>query len=184
MKKQPKDDYRYFKIFIIILNILGISCLIYFSIPYLKHDMSIPNPNAMLSSYLWDSCGFVLTLGLIPLITVNTLAYILIDLKNKKIKFIYFMPSILCFLIVCHYLFIATDWNGETESESEHIATIDCAINENQYAYKIYQEKNGEFSLEMDDDDKIPISNVDYTSKDSITKSIENYYKNNGGSCS
>ena len=50
-KKQK--DYKWFKIFVIILNIIGIGCLIYFSIPYLRHDMSVHNPNAMLTSYSW-----------------------------------------------------------------------------------------------------------------------------------
>ena len=178
-KKQ--NDYKWFKIFVIILNIIGIGCLIYFAIPYLRHDMSVHNPNAMLASYSWDSCGFILTLGLIPLLIANIMAYKFIDLKNNKIKLLYFIPSIICLIIVCHYLFIATDW--KEEKVKEPIATMKCAINGNHYTYQIYEEDNGEFSVGMEDNDKMPLSVIDYTNKDTIINSIEKYYKSNGGMC-
>ena len=178
-KKQK--DYKWFKIFVVILNIIGIGCLINFVIPYLRHDMSIRNPNAMLASYSWDSCGFILTLGLIPLLIANIMAYRFIDLKNKKLKLLYFIPSILSLIIACHYLFIATDW--KEEKVKEPIATIKCSIKGKNYTYHIFQEDNGEFSLEMEDNDTILLSTIDYTSKDTIADSIEKYYKVNGGMC-
>ena len=49
--------------------------------------------------------------------------------------------------------------------------------------YYIYKEDNDEYSVGMEDDDKIPLSAIDYASKETIIKSIENYYKNNGGMC-
>ena len=69
------------KLFIIILNILEVLCLCYFIVPYVLHDMSIRNPDTMLSSYSWDSAGFVLLLGFLPLLVANSLAY-----KNIKIN--------------------------------------------------------------------------------------------------
>lgn len=77
-----KNDINPKKIFIVVLNIIGIVCLIYFAIPFVIHDMSIPNPNTMLAGYRWDTCGFVLTLGLIPLIVANVMAYIFVDSKK------------------------------------------------------------------------------------------------------
>lgn len=173
-----KNDYKVLKIFIIVFNIIGVICLIYFSIPYLRHDMSIPNPNSMLASYSWDSSGFLLTLGFIPLLIVNILAYKFLDLK-KVIKFLFFIPSIFCLVIVCHYLFVANEWKSE---KNEPIETIRCELDGKVYVYKIYYE-NDEYSLGIDEKDKLDLSVIDYFSKDSILKSIEEYYKKNGGIC-
>ena len=78
-------------------------------------------------------------------------------------------------------MFIATDW--KEENVIEPIATMKCSINGKNYTYKIFQEDNGDFSLGIKEDDIIPLSLVDYSSKDSIVESIENYYKVNGGMC-
>ena len=186
-KKMVKDiskkqkDYKWFKIFIIVLNIIGILCLIYFAIPYLRHDMSIPNPNAMLASYSWDTCGFILTLGFIPLLFANIMAFIFVDLKHKLLKLLYFIPSIICLIIVAHYLLIATEWKDAEVKEP--ISVMKCAANGNVYVYKIYQEDNGEYSLGMDEKDNIPLSVIDYSSKEFMVESIENYYKSIGGGC-
>ena len=93
-----------------ILNIIGVLCLVYFAIPYIMHDISIKNSNSMLSTYTWDMCGFTLTIGLIPLLIANFLAYKYLDLKYKKLKIVFYIPSIICLLIVMHYLLIATNW--------------------------------------------------------------------------
>lgn len=178
-KKQK--DYKLFKIFIIILNVIGILCLIYFSITYLMHDNSISNPNAMLPTYTWDSCGFILTLGLIPLLVANIMAYIFIELKIKILKLLYFIPSIFCLIIVVHYLFFATEW--KEEKAKDPIATIKCNLNDKFYVYKVYLEDNGEYSLGMEEDDELPLSVIDYTNEETIFESIERYYKNNGGMC-
>ncbi len=178
-KKQK--NLKWLTIVVIIINIIGILCLVYFAIPYLRHDMSIHNPNAMLTSYSWDSCGFILTLGLIPLIIANIMAYFFVSLKNKKLKSLFFLPSIICLIIVVHYLFVATSW--ENEEIKEPIATMKCVLEENYYIYKIYKEENNEYSVEMEENDPLPLSVIDYTSKDTIIKSIENYYINNGGMC-
>lgn len=176
-----KKNYKFFQILIIVINIIGLGCLIYFMIPYIIHDMSIRNPNAMLASYSWDSCGFILTIGSIPLLIANIMAYKFIDLKSNKIKLLYFIPSIICLIIVCHYLFAATDW--KEEKVKKPIATMKCAIKGNHYTYQIYEEDKGEFSVGIEDNDKLPLSVIDYTNKDTIINSIEKYYKSNGGMC-
>ena len=161
---------------IVVINIIGILCLIYFIIPYVRHDMSIPNPSAMLASYSWDTSGFILTLGLIPLIIVNTLAFIFV---KTKLRILYFIPSIVCLIIVGHYLIFQNDWNDETQ---EPIYTMKCSIDEKVYVYKIYYEGN-EYSLGMDEKDNLPLEVIDYTNEDTIINSIENYYKENNGMC-
>lgn len=58
-----------------------------------------------------------------------------------------------------------------------------CAIKGNHYTYQIYEEDNGEFSVGMEENDKMPLSVIDYTNKDTIINSIEKYYKSNGRMC-
>lgn len=178
---ENKKNIKLLKLFIIILNIFGIGCLIYFIVPYLKHDMTIPNQSAMLASYSWDSCGFILTLGFIPLLISNIMAYLFIETGQKTLKKLFFILSLICFIVVIHYLFIATDW---TKSEAEEpISTMKCSIDGKYYVYEIFLENNGEFALGIDDNDDLPLSEIDYSNKDTIIESIENYYKNNGGMC-
>ncbi|MBO7079141.1 MAG: hypothetical protein J6W64_04965, partial [Bacilli bacterium] len=59
-----------------------------------------------------------------------------------------------------------------------------CSTEGRTYIYKIYKEDNGTYSLSMDENDKLPLSIVDYTDKDTIINSIEEYYKSNNGMCS
>ena len=63
---------------IIILNVIGAVCLIYFAIPYLIHDTTVANPNAMLPAEAWDSAGMALTFGFIPLLAVNVFIFLLV----------------------------------------------------------------------------------------------------------
>ena len=163
---------------IIILNILGIICLIYFLIPYLMHDNSI-KPDSMLSSYTWDTCGFLLTIGFIPLLIANILAYKFIKLNNK-FNILFFIPSLICLVVVMHYLIVATDWKEEVVEKP--ITSMKCELNSKIHVYSIYKENN-EYSLGILEDDKIPLSEIDYTSVDTITNSIQNYYKKIGGMC-
>ena len=85
--------------YFILISLLAV-CLIYFSIPYILHDVSIINPNAMLATYTWDTCGFILTLGFLPLLIVNGLAYIFIEVRKEYLKHLFLIPSILCIFIV------------------------------------------------------------------------------------
>lgn len=177
-----QKSFKFLKAFSICLNIIGVICLIYFMIPYVTHDMSIKNPNAMLAGYSWDSCGFVLCLGLIPLVIANTLLFV--SFQGKKIlKALFYIPSVICLITVCHYLFIATDWKEE-EPTSEHVVSMKCVTKDSKlFKYSIYKEQNGEYTLGMDEYDKFPLNIVDYSSPDEMINSIESYYKSNGGSC-
>ena len=178
-KKQ--QNYKYIKIFVAILNILGIACLIYFSIPFLRHDTSINNTNAMLASYSWDSCGFILTLGLIPLIIANSMAFIFFDFKNKIIKSIFFIPSLICIILVSSYLFMS--FNNEDTYKSELVSSIKCALDEKVYHYYLYKEEDGTYSSSMDEYDKMPSNVINYESEEKWFDSIEKYYEEKGGMC-
>ena len=180
IKKKEKEN-KYLKIFLILLNVIGIICLIYFAIPYLRHDMTVKNPNAMLPFSTWDICGLALSLGLIPLAIVNALAFFIFKFKKKLLGLLFFIPTLICFLLMAHYLLIATDW--KEEKVKEPITAMKCVMNEKVYIYKIYKEDDGSYALGLDEDDTLPLSVVDYTNEETILDSIETYYKEKGGMC-
>lgn len=91
------------KSILIILNFSGTLCLIYYMIPYLTHNTQVRNPDAMLPLERWDAAGLSLTIGLVPLIIANLLAYLYVSASKKKIKLLWFLPSLICLVIVIDY---------------------------------------------------------------------------------
>lgn len=94
---------RMLSLLIIALNIIGVVCLIYFAIPYLTHNVTITNPDAMLPAEAWDNAGMALTFGFIPLLIANILCFVFIKTKHKFASFSYFIPSVVCLFIVLSY---------------------------------------------------------------------------------
>ena len=88
---------------IIVINVIGVICLIYFAIPYITHNTTIGNPDAMLPAEAWDSAGMTLTFGFIPLLVANVLNFIFVKVKQKFVRFLFFIPSVICFIIVISY---------------------------------------------------------------------------------
>ncbi len=88
---------------IIILNVMGAACLIYFAVPYFIHDTAIANPDAMLPVEAWDRAGMALTFGFIPLLAVNVFIFLLVRVKQKCVRFLFLVPSAVCFAIVISY---------------------------------------------------------------------------------
>ena len=74
-------EQKILSLLIIVINIIGIICLIYFSIPYLTHSTVAANPNAMLPAEAWDMAGMALTVGFIPLLIANILGFVFIKVK-------------------------------------------------------------------------------------------------------
>ena len=161
---------------IIFLNIIGIILLAMMAIPYITHDTTIHHPNAMLATENWDQCGFILTIGLFPLLIVNFLAY---HISKTQRRILYFLPSLLCFLLVGHYLMISISMKSPVTKE-ENLATITCKIENKEYKYSILKE-NGELAIKTDEN-KIP-SPIDDTSPTTIIESITEYYTKKGGTC-
>lgn len=93
---------------IVFFNIVGIVCLIYYAVPYILHDTSIPNPDAMLPMYRWEGSGITLLVGTIPLIVVNLLAFIFVWKEKIKLpaRLLFFLPGIICLSLAASYLFI------------------------------------------------------------------------------
>lgn len=96
-------------IIILIINIIGVVCLIYFAIPYLTHNTTVYHPDAMLPAEAWDSAGMSLTVGFIPLLIANILAFIFIAKENIKmpLRMLYFIPSLICICLIINYLIIS-----------------------------------------------------------------------------
>lgn len=167
-KKQR--NYKFIYIFISILNIVGIILFLLFAIPYIFH---IGN----LFEYSFETCGFILILGFIPLLIINIMAYIFIDLKKKSLKLLFFIPSVICLILICHYLF-----RSNVKEDIKPVATFKCILDDI-YLYKVYEEDNKLIFLKDDENDKLPLSFIDTTSIETIDESLTSYYKNHGGMC-
>ena len=90
-------------VLISVINILGIICLVYFAIPYITHNTTVSNPDAMLPAEAWDAAGMTLTLGLVPLFTANLYGFIFVKLQKKVVRILWFVPSIICAGMVMSY---------------------------------------------------------------------------------
>ncbi|MBR6322034.1 MAG: hypothetical protein IKR59_04110 [Lachnospiraceae bacterium] len=96
-------------IFLIILNVLGIFCLVYLAIPLLACDRTVPNPDAMLPAERWDGCGAALCLGLPMLLAANILGMIFIAKGQikKPVRALFLLPSVICAILVVYYLLLS-----------------------------------------------------------------------------
>ena len=94
-------------VIIAFLNILGIICLVYFLIPYITHNTTVNNPNAMLPAEAWDAAGMALTIGLIPLAIANTLGFLFTVPQKKLLRLLWFKPSLVCLVIVISYFVLS-----------------------------------------------------------------------------
>ena len=92
---------------VISINVIGVIGLIYFAIPFLVHDTRIVNPNAMLPAEAWDWAGMILTFGLVPLLIANGFGFFFVRGKRKIVRFLFFIPSVVCLVIVYHYWTLA-----------------------------------------------------------------------------
>lgn len=61
------------------------------------------NPTAMLSGEAWDWAGMALTFGFIPLLAANILNFLFVRVRQKCVRFLFFIPSTICFMIVLSY---------------------------------------------------------------------------------
>lgn len=96
-------ERKILSLLIIVINVIGVICLICFAIPYLTHNTTIAYPDAMLPAEAWDSAGMTLTFGLIPLLIANALSFVFIKVQQKFVKFLFWVPSVICFIIVVSY---------------------------------------------------------------------------------
>ena len=102
-------EIKKLSLLIIIINVIGVICLFYYAVPCLIHDTTVVNPNAMLPSESWDRAGMILTFGFIPLLVANVLNFLFVEIKQKLVRLLLFIPSVVCFVIVVSYWITALD---------------------------------------------------------------------------
>lgn len=91
---------------VIIINLIGCVCLVIFAVPYLTHDTFVRNPDAMLPMESWDSAGMALTIGFIPLLAANIIAFAYLPKAKIKnpMRLLFFAPSLMCLsLVICYF---------------------------------------------------------------------------------
>lgn len=96
-------ENKVFRVLIIIVNVIGVLCLLYFGYLYLSHNTFVPNPEAMLPMERWDGAGWALTIGLLPLFIANVLGFIAFRDKRTAARFLWFVPGIVCLVLVISY---------------------------------------------------------------------------------
>ena len=94
---------KIYRILIIVVNIIGVLCLLYFGYLYLSHDTFVPNPEAMLPMERWDGAGWALTIGLLPLFIANALGFIAFRERRTATRVLWFVPGIGCLVLVISY---------------------------------------------------------------------------------
>ena len=96
---------KWLSIIILIINMIGFVCLIYYAIPYLTHNTTVYHPDAMLPMQAWDSAGMTLTFGFIPLLIANIFAFMYVAKERIKLpwRLLYFIPSLICICLVISY---------------------------------------------------------------------------------
>ena len=108
---------------IVFFNIVGIICLIYYAVPYIMHDTSIPNPDAMLPMQIWEGAGMALTVGAIPLLVANLIAFLTLwkEKIKKPVRFLFFLPGLLCVVLAISF------WIADLSNSVEGKGTISSA---------------------------------------------------------
>ena len=99
-------------LFVVLLNLAGIACLVYFAVLFLSHDVTVRNPDAMIPFTVWEAGGWALTLGVLPLAVANALGYALMrSEKGKKKRFLLcFLPAAICFVLAAAYWIGSFTW--------------------------------------------------------------------------
>lgn len=90
-------------ILLLMINIIGTVCLVFFAVPYLTHDTRVIYPDAMLPMEKWDRAGILLTAGLLPLLTANISGFLLVTVRQKIIRFLFLVPGIICAVLAGSY---------------------------------------------------------------------------------
>lgn len=96
---------RVFTWMLVLINICGCLCLVYFGYLFVSGNTTVDAPDAMLPMERWERGGLVLTIGMVPLIIANALGYNFFQSGSKKSRLFMFIPSIVCIgLVVCYWI--------------------------------------------------------------------------------
>ena len=90
---------------LILLNLAAVACLVFCILPYVRHDTAVANPDAMLPFEAWDGAGWMLTLGIGPMVFANLFGFLYILKKETPIalRLLFFLPLAVQLGFVVHY---------------------------------------------------------------------------------
>lgn len=93
------------KALILIINGIGFLCFVWYGCLYLSHNFEILHPNAMLMMKNREIGGLALTVGVIPMLIANLLAFLCIGSKSTRyyLRILFFIPTLLCFILAGHF---------------------------------------------------------------------------------
>lgn len=131
---------------LLVVNVLGILCLVFLTISYFKFDMEITNPNSMLPMTQTEGSGILLVIGFLPLLAANILGFIFTKTIFKKARLLFFLPSLICLAVIVHFLFFgpaAITLNSNDEPEDVFSVTIKMNVDEPIYGAECVYGING-----------------------------------------
>ena len=99
------NEKKIFSIIFLALNILALIFLFVIALPYLSHDTTITNPDAMLPMESWDRAGVLMTFSFFPILFADTLGFMLSSEMTEKIylRLLHFIPALACLIMALTY---------------------------------------------------------------------------------
>lgn len=99
------NEKKIYSIITLAINSLALIFLFVIALPYLSHDTTITNPDAMLPMESWDRAGMLMTFSFFPILFADTLGFMLSSEMTEKIylRLLHFIPAISCLVMVLTY---------------------------------------------------------------------------------
>ena len=104
-KGSNMNEKKIYSIITLAINSLALIFLFIIALPYLSHDTTITNPDAMLPMESWDRAGMLMTFSFFPILFADTLGFMLSSEMTEKIylRLLHFIPAISCLIMVLTY---------------------------------------------------------------------------------
>ena len=92
-----------------IVNLIGIVCLIRCAVPFLLHDTTVANPDAMIPMQGWEGGGSLLLFGTPLMIAANAALYgfVIRPHHGGKCGWLCFLPAVVCAGLAVSYLIVS-----------------------------------------------------------------------------
>ena len=98
-------ENKVLSICILTVNAIGVLLLVWFAVLYLAHSPVVPNPDAMLPMARWEGAGWLMTVGLVPMLAANVLGFLfpLREVRPLALRLLIFLPSLVQLALVLHF---------------------------------------------------------------------------------
>ena len=99
------NEKKILSIAFLAVNIFALILLLIIAFPYLSHDTTITNPDAMLPMESWDRAGMLMTFSFFPILFADTLGFMLSSEMTEKmyLRLLHFIPALTCLIMVLTY---------------------------------------------------------------------------------